>query len=337
MRESKLTSRPPRSTHPNSVHFETSILHWSGHGILEFLCASSSRQITHSQLSKRHCPITEATFVPSVIEATNCLHRGNISRNLNYTQWQLDPSGCGAPPIPAPLPIFANDFGVSQFNVTLLNGYGWYFDTLQLYRRMNGSIHFVTDFGTVMNNRAEVGTKLNVNLAKLPGGNFAPGEELIFAIHVCKTGPKDFEGCNETQGLNACVGAGCNKADTCGTGCTMISDIGTGTGCGNCGGDIGQCNGDVFYFSGIPTNNIDNVTHVNVVNDGQPTVYLGFEDCRPPSGNCGDICYEDFQFKLDFIDNESITPCPNVNCDDGNPCTNDQRRLSGCNLGASAR
>eukprot|EP00798_Chlamydomonas_sp_ICE-L_P004849 gene4849-34607_t len=250
---------------------------------------------------------------------------------------QLVPSGCGAPPIPAPLPIFANDFGVSQFNVTLLNGYGWYFDTLQLYRRMNGSIHFVTDFGTVMNNRAEVGTKLNVNLAKLPGGNFAPGEELIFAIHVCKTGPKDFEGCNETQGLNACVGAGCNKADTCGTGCTMISDIGTCTGCGNCGGDIGQCNGDVFYFSGLPTNNIDNVTHVNVVNDGQPTVYLGFEDCRPPSGDCGDICYEDFQFKLDFIDNESITPCPNVNCDDGNPCTNDQRRLSGYNLGARAR
>eukprot|EP00798_Chlamydomonas_sp_ICE-L_P004859 gene4859-34618_t len=249
---------------------------------------------------------------------------------------QLVPSGCGAPPIPAPLPIFANDFGVSQFNVTLLNGYGWYFDTLQLYRRMNGSIHFVTDFGTVMNNRAEVGTKLNVNLAKLPGGTFAPGEELIFAIHVCKTGPKDFEGCNETQGLNACVGAGCNNADTCGTGCTMISDIGTCTGCGNCGGDIGQCNGDVFYFSGLPTNNIDNVTHVNVVNDGQPTVYLGFEDCRPPSGNCGDICYEDFQFKLDFIDNESITPCPNVNCDDGNPCTNDQRRMSG-HLGAKAR
>eukprot|EP00798_Chlamydomonas_sp_ICE-L_P001036 gene1036-3897_t len=118
-----------------------------------------------------------------------------------------------------------------------------------------------------MNNRALTGTKLNLKMDVLPGGNFNPGEELIFAISVCRQGPKDEEGCLAAKGLT----------------------------------------------NGNPANNRDLVTHVNVVDDGKPTVYMGFEDCRPPSDNCGDICYEDFQFQLDFINNESITPCPNLN------------------------
>eukprot|EP00798_Chlamydomonas_sp_ICE-L_P028888 gene28889-32080_t len=162
-------------------------------------------------------------------------------------------------------------------------------------------------------------------MAGLTGGAFVAGEELIFGINVCNVGPR--EGCDMTQGLTNCTG--CN---TCGDGCTMISDIGTCTGCGICGGEIGSCDSkiplrdvSVPYFSGLPTNNFDNVTHVNVVNDGQPTVYVSFDDCRIPFGYCEDICYEDFRVQLDFINNESITLCPaDVSCDDGNPCTNDQ-------------